>query len=190
MGKFIVGWALNLVAMVAMAQPFQETEDAGETLASAAVLPAGVTLIQGVAGYGEIDLYRLRLEADGPFTAYTVAPGGDTQLFLFDADGYGIIADEDSGDGYNASLQLDYLPAGEYYLGISGYNYDPLSTEGPIFSDGCCGALSPVGPGGQRPLVNWSGWTYPSETPAGRYSIFLWWPEADSETSALTSRNP
>lgn len=55
-------------------------------------------------------------------------PLDDSQLFLFDSNGIGISANDDIDDfNWLSSLSLLNLSAGTYYLGISGYDVDPIT---------------------------------------------------------------
>jgi hypothetical protein len=102
------------------------------------------------------------------FSATTVGTTGtleNSQLFLFDAAGFGVYAnDNDPGGGTLSST----LPAGHafgpptpglYFLAISGSsNWDPVSAAGIIFpTSPRSGVFGPSGPGGGAPISGWSG---------------------------------
>ena len=102
--------ALALLASPAAAFAAPEQGDAGDLPASAQDLSAeGAARIDGeLADEADIDVYRLCLAGDATFSASTV--GGttvDTQLFLFDAEGHGVYANDDLNNGVRQSL----LPA-------------------------------------------------------------------------------
>lgn len=162
---------------VTFSEPFP---DAGETLSTAAVVdsaPFG-TPLDTISGtilnpFGGADLYQIFLPG-ASFSADTNASGGlfslkDSQLFLFDADGVGVFWNDDSGTGLHSEFTLAAPAAGIYYLGISGYNYDPLSSGGLIFSGSGGG---PTGPGGTDPLTGWA-LTAGDTADTGRYEITL-----------------
>lgn len=96
----------------------------------------------------------------------------NTQLFLFDAAGLGILANDDVGPGELAShihLPDDdgFFPtlpaAGLYYLAITGADNDPLSAAGAIFDQVTTTEVSgPDGVGGAMPIIGWSGPTDPA----------------------------
>ncbi|MGF1568179.1 MAG: DUF4394 domain-containing protein [Nodosilinea sp.] len=98
----------------------------------------------------------------------------DPQLFLFDAQGNGISANDDRFGSAQASLssgELGTLQPGLYYLAISGFDYDPVSAGGEIFTDSSVsGVLTPTGPGGGSPLTGFGG---DSSTSNGNYVIAL-----------------
>lgn len=174
---FLATSAAGSAQAVTFSEPFP---DAGETLSTAAVVgsaPFG-TPLDAISGAilnpsGGADLYQIYLPG-ASFSADTNASGGlfslgDSQLFLFDADGVGVFWDDDSGTNLKSAFTLVAPTAGIYYLGISGYNYDPLSTGGRIFSGNGGG---PTGPGGADPLTGWA-LTTGDTAATGRYAITL-----------------
>jgi len=135
MKKLALLWLIGtlVVASPALALTVTEAGDAGETLASAQLLPSDTTMVNGSLS-GDADLFGFGW-GGGSFFADTIGSAFDTQLFLFNAAGQGIQANDDTvGHGTSSHLQLADLTAGTYYLGISGFNNDPLtSTEGLMF---------------------------------------------------------
>lgn len=131
------------------------------------------------AGTGDFeDMYCFQIVDPANFRAVTfpdsTLPGSanfDTQLWLFDRNGFGLLAND------NASLkeQGSGLPApvgiapGVYCLAISGFDNDPQSDSGPIFNAETREEVTgPDGDGGQEPIVAWGP---PGKT--GRYVIAL-----------------
>ncbi len=114
--------------------------DAGQDLTSAQVVGGTGNLprITGHFGVDDVDMYRINICDIANFSATTAgtAPLLDTQLFLFNLDGTGVVMDDDApaglpGAGTLAS-SLDnstgfITAAGDYYLAISRYNIDPTS---------------------------------------------------------------
>ncbi len=148
------------LGLPASALAADESGDAGELPASAQDLSsAAVDQISGsFANGGDVDLYRVCLEGGGSFSASTV--GGtnrDTQLFLFDAEGHGVYANDDSQATRQSTLPafdaLTPAAAGVYLLGISGYNRDPRGASGELFPNSG-GVLAPVS---GEPLEAWEG---------------------------------
>lgn len=152
-------------APAALADPiYLEVVDAGSLLPGSQNVGAGVNTINGnLTGATDVDVYALDL-AGGFFSAQTNGPacctGTDTQLFLFDANGFGVAANDD-GLGFNSqsSLIQTTLAAGRYYLAVSTFDYDPYSAGGFIFPDFqyCCNqpTVGPTGPGGSSSLLGW-----------------------------------
>lgn len=163
----------------AQAISFSEPPDAGQTLGNARVLTGtpgtSITSISGRLG-GAADLFQF-YSPGGLFSATTVGQPGtldDTQLFLFNSAGFGLLANDDAS-GTRRSTISTTLSAGLYFLGISSYDYDPVS-RGPgvrlreIFPDPPYAELNgPTGFGGSRPLETWRGEIYGS----GTYRIAL-----------------
>jgi hypothetical protein len=159
-----------LAAVTAQASVFLELSPTGDSLATASGVPASTRVIVGELfpdGRGGqapniADLYRIRILDPNYFFAFTVGGGGvieDPQLFLFDSEGRGVIwnadlsvspVDTQAGLG---PLPPGYLP-GIYYLGISFFGVDPVSSSGFIFDIFSTGG-APSGPGGADPLTGW-----------------------------------
>ena len=172
---------LALAAPMASAAP--EVGDAGELpLTSQVPGPQGpLTSVEGaLTSTFDRDMYRVCLTGR-PFSASTVGLAGfDTQLFLFDAQGRGVYANDDFHLEDGSVVTQSELPAdddaltptapGVYYLAISAYNWDPQSPAGAIFAGGS-GVVGPVGPGASLPI---SGWAAPVDRSAGgAYAIAL-----------------
>ena len=100
----------------------------------------------------------------------------DTQLYLFDANGVGVMGNDDDGPILQQSRLYNNgsLAAGIYYLLITGWDLDPLSAGGLIFPTGGDGnnnfLQGPTGPGGQQALIGYSG---DGTTNTGEYQITL-----------------
>ena len=139
-----------------------EQGDAGDVPATAQDLTrAPVDSITGTIATGnDADLYRVCLRGAGSFSATTVGlTDVDTQLFLFDATGLGIYANDDGTTKQSTLPAEDPLTpsaSGEYILGISAYDRDPQSSGGPIFSN--VAFVTPAnGRGAGAPVESWAG---------------------------------
>jgi hypothetical protein len=178
-----------------------EIGDAGDLRATANDMGAApVTTIMGsFTDASDADVYRICLTNGTSFSATTVgATTLDTQMFLFDSQGYGIYANDDSG-GTRGSLlpaQHRFSPraGGEYFLGISSFNRDPQSSQGEIFQDNFSRMLYPdaivdaQGFGAAEPL---SGWAGRASGPPGTYRITLTGTKAcDSTPPTVDLRAP
>jgi hypothetical protein len=163
-----------------------QVDDAGETLATAKPIDGvgPVTSISGILTSNDADLFRIYICDPANFSASTV--GGttlDSQLFLFAADGTGVVMNDDEGVTNGASqstITSEHVasrPAGEYYLAITAYNKDPLdSSNAAIFPNSsttsCFGStfrcqMLPLSP--TAVLDHWASTT----TSSGDYTIFL-----------------
>jgi hypothetical protein len=145
-------------------------QDAGpqrNTSASVRNVTSPVTAIQGSLTYeGDVDLYAIDLCTPDAFTASTVGHAAfDTQLFLFDRGGVGVLMNDDALGSTTRQSTLDVsqvfvpgeLAPGTYYLGIAAFNQDPLSVAGPIWNDEPFRSVRlPDGPGAVLELVDWT----------------------------------
>lgn len=132
--------------------------------------------IRGTVGVGfgapdEVDMYWIRIDSPGQFSARTLSPGFsqfDSQLWLFRANGLGLLAnDEAPGAEDGESLLLPLSDDGTsvrvdrpgiYLLAITIFNNDPFSEGGLIFFQGSRTEISgPDGQGGGFPIRGWSG---------------------------------
>ncbi len=135
---------------LASAIPFIESGDAGQTLATAQSLTAGTTAIQGAIGSSSADLFRFAW-GGGAFSASTVGSAlDDPQLFLFNAIGNLLLGNDDA-IGLQARIS-GTLAAGDYFIGISSFNNDPMNAFGQNMCSGNCGTASAPGP-----LDGWTG---------------------------------
>jgi hypothetical protein len=171
---------------VALAVTWTEVGDAGDLPSSAQVVTGEgpVTSISGtLSDANDEDMYALCLVGGKTFSARTHGSAViDPQLFLFDAAGLGVYANDDDGP----VLQQSALPAGHaltptvpgiYYLAISAWNNDPVSSGGRIFPDDPVSnnmAVGPTGPGGSSPISGWTnGGLAVSIAAGGGYTITL-----------------
>ena len=131
------------------------------------------------------DMYRIYISDPACFSAFTqppVAADGaagtcgptltaptaratafDSQMWLFDADGFGILGNDEVGfesgfgnaatDGSGAAVTAP----GIYYLAISAFNADPVNGTGAaLFDQPTVEVSGPDGPGGSDPIADWS----------------------------------
>ena len=156
-------------------EEFNEVNDAGQSLETAGVIndetsPFPRRINGELSTENDVDLYRLSLEAETSFSATTVEGTiVDTALFLFDEEGFGLVANDDSDGTFQSTLPTQEIAeAGTVYLGISSFFNRPVSEGGAIFSDGF-GDLTPTSAGGGSPLA---GYTEEGQQ-SGAYTIFL-----------------
>jgi hypothetical protein len=154
--KSAIAVASLLSSVAAFAATYVEIPDAGETLATAQTVAGGTDKITGNVANSSADLFKFGW-GGGAFYVNTVGTAWDSQLFLFDSTGAGVQGNDDgvafAGPAY---LQLASLAAGTYYLGISGYDWDPYSASGIMFQSS---PFSPLyGPlNGTEALASWGG---------------------------------
>jgi hypothetical protein len=176
-----------ILALAPGAFAANEVGDAGDLRVSANDMgDSAVTQIDGsFTDAMDSDLYRICLTDGASFSASSVdgrfPPNLDTQLFLFDSQGYGIYTNDDAATGTRGSLlpaQHRYSPAtgGEYYLAISQYNRDPQSSQGEIFQDNFMRSQFPDGvvyANGFGAAETLSGWNGRAPGGLGTYRITL-----------------
>lgn len=120
-----------------------ESGDAGDVPATAQQATGdtgNLPTIVGTLGASDADMYLIQICEPANFSASTVNPDtgvADTQLFLFDENGMGIVMDDDdpSGSGLHSVISSAFtssLAAGNYLLAVSQYNKDPLNASGAI----------------------------------------------------------
>lgn len=155
-----------------------ESPDAGASVETAQVVATALppVRIEGELDYdGDIDLYRLEVCEPGPVTATTVGGASlDTQLFLFGADGTGIVMNDDDPLTLSnqSRLQLpDGLVPGAYLLAVSSFNLDPLDgSQQPMWNDEPYRTQrAPDGPGAGGIVTSWRA----QGGLRGRYTLLL-----------------
>ncbi len=153
--------------------------DAGQDLASAQVVSGTGALprITGAFGADDVDMYKINICDTANFSASTAGtPAIDTQLFLFNADGTGVVMNDDNtlgGGGLWSALDntTGFITAtGNYYLAISRYDIDPTSGGLEIWADTPFAAQRQ--PDGANPGGILDGWMGTNAT-TGNYRIDL-----------------
>src|SRR2546423_2900693 len=130
-------------AYAVQASTITEIGDAGQSLATAqdASGATPLTAITGTIGSAtDVDLFLIYISNPAIFSASTVGGAGfDSQLFLFNAAGMGVYANDDDLPGGN---RPSLLPAGNvngpttagfYFLPLSGGDSGPVSGAGLTF---------------------------------------------------------
>lgn len=125
--------------------------------------------LAGLDGIDDEDMFAIMIPPGTPFfSARTEFPPTgrpsefmtefDTQLFLFDSNGLGIIANNNQATTaglLGSQIHLNFPPPGIYYLALSGFNHLPISKGGLIFIILGDKQSPPDGPGGTLPIVDW-----------------------------------
>lgn len=173
---------IGLFSGAAHAGAVSEAGDAGQRLWSAQRTAGGEAIdtisgaLLGASGTDYVDLFRIYLYAGTSFSATTSASSiftnnFDTSLFLFDAKGYGVVAnDDDPLAGPTSTIGGLVDTSGYYYLAIAGAGYTPVSASGAIFGS-LIGQdqVGAIGPGGNNALSGWQSIT----SEEGAYEIRL-----------------
>ena len=172
-----------MAAQGAFATPYAEVGDAGDSLGGAQAIPAGTTSITGSASGGDVDMYSF-IWGGGAITLDTFGSSFDTQLWLFDSAGIGVLSNDDHAgaacpgvatSGLQSCLDLSAgLAAGTYYVGITNFNNDPNNSTCGV-SDQCttfdllAGWGTSAAPGTSAYVINLTA----SATPAPEPGIVL-----------------
>jgi hypothetical protein len=144
--------------------------DSGDAIATAQV-PTGTdpfVSIGGTFNTDDVDIYKIRICGGGTFsitTNTTLTGTQDTQLFMFDTTGAGVVMNDDTvggTTGLRSTIDGSIgTPDGTYYLAVTRYDRDPLNAGGfPIWEDTPFQSVrAPDGltNGGDITLASWAG---------------------------------
>jgi PKD repeat protein len=133
-----------------------ENEDAGDLPATAQTTTAScvtrLSEIRGTYAQKSADVYRLTIVDGAAFSATTVGGAAwDTMLTLFDADGKGVLQNDDA----SSEVKQSTLPAGQnlapgtYFLAVSHCSVNPQGFSSPPFPVTAVN-LFPVSPESER----------------------------------------
>ncbi len=172
--------AVALAATPAIAGTWTEVGDAGD-LPGIHQVPAGPDPFVTIWGFctGDVltaDMYCIKIPEPAAFVATTTNPmtAIDTQLWLFDMNGFGITFNDDDpvAGGLQSRITGVFVPGpGEYLLAISsGWNHDAAGPTGlEMWLDSPYNVeRAPDGPDAAGPITGWI------QSPnAGEYQIDL-----------------
>ena len=179
--------SLLLLGRPSYATTFTEVGDTGN-LPGTAQVTSGVGLLTEIVGTlspanGDAqDMYLIHIDGGGTFSATTVGGlGFDSELFLFDASGKGVYANDDVSGNFAPSTlpagnPLTPITAGDYYLTITQCCFAPISSGGQIFTlagPNHRAVSGPTGAGGDSPVTGYTGAFGQIPTVGGPYHIFL-----------------
>ena len=171
----VATWAVALFLSTGPAHgtSFSEVGDAGD-LPAIAQVPGGVGSLDEILGRignpSDQDMFKIFISDPANFSASTNNPGtnlsqdSDTQLFLFDVNGMGLLANDDDPTAQDVRSNIPAGsfggPPGLYFLAISIFDNDPVSAGGEIFDNDAPPLndtiVGPSGPGGGSPIIGWS----------------------------------
>lgn len=134
----IVGACVALAATSAHADLVAQESEPNNSLATANFLGnieplGGSLLVDGNMEPGDVDWFSFNIGADAILLISQVGsstlPLPDLQLQLLDSGGTPLEFDDDDGPGLLPAINVVGLPAGDYFIGISGFA-DLTSTTG------------------------------------------------------------
>jgi hypothetical protein len=129
-----------MAAGTTQAATWTEVGDAGELLPTSQTT-FGSGLLDSISGtlidlgdeIDDIDLYQIFIHDTDAFSvtvSASLSEDNDAQLFLFDADGFLTLSDDDGGDGLLPQFdpgELSGLSTGIYYLAFNLFDTEPNS---------------------------------------------------------------
>ena len=155
-----------------------DTGDAGSLPGSAKVV-AGMGPLNSIQGQLEgnpmplgidfEDMYLVKIADPLKFSATTFnsQTNFNTQLWIFDINGLGVLANDDGPIGMSSTIDgpandgtgVAITVPGLYYIAITGFNNDAVDSFGNlIFNQASAREISgPDGPGGRNPIAGWTG---------------------------------
>lgn len=181
----------------------EPASDAGNSIATAEPVNSTFSTLNSISGVLEglatpravgptggdfEDMYIFRISDPATFSATTVTNQGgfadfNTELFLFNAAGRGVLANDDFNGNFQSRLPnaandgsgAVVMEPGIYFLAITGSNNNPTDAEGPggeiIFNQADPNEVSgPDGPGGGNVQ---QGWDNTGGGEIGEYTIAL-----------------
>ena len=158
----VVAVCMLLLSPQAFALTFNESSDAGVTMATATSVPGGTTTITGSivnTTVNDADLYHIRVPTSGSFTIEAKANVTDTpdmNLMVFNSTGHLMAGDDDDNSSCTPVTSLGSLDscltltlaAGDYYVAVGTNNIGAFQNAADVltdsyFGDDDSGILSP-----------------------------------------------
>jgi len=167
--------ALTALTATALAQvDWTEQGDAGDLPETAQATGTDTSTplrtISGVLDANDVDMFAIYIADPSAFQAETntTTTNFDSQLWLFDVNGNGIVHDDDSAGGLRSRINNanNCIPGpGIYYIAISRWNRDPIDCDGNAIWTSASNACAASG---RSRVASWTG-----STSAGTYQIVL-----------------
>jgi hypothetical protein len=167
--------ALTALTATALAQvDWTEQGDAGDLPETAQATGTDTSTplrtISGVLDANDVDMFAIYIADPSVFQAETntITTDFDSQLWLFDVNGNGIVHDDDSAGSLRSRITNanNCIPGpGIYYIAISRWNRDPIDCDGNLIWTSASNACAASG---RSRVASWTG-----STSAGTYQIVL-----------------
>jgi len=167
--------ALTALTATALAQvDWTEQGDAGDlpetAQATGTDTSTPLSTISGALDANDVDMFAIYIADPSAFRAETntTTTNFDSQLWLFDVNGNGIVHDDDSAGGLRSRITNanNCIPGpGTYYIAISRWNRDASDCDGLAIWTGTTNACAAAG---RSRVASWTG-----STSAGTYQIVL-----------------
>ena len=172
----VFGLFVLWMPLVAAAQNWNESFDAGQTIALADITSGAnpLTSITGalIAQWDATDMYCIAIQDLNSFQAYlNCAILDDRDLWLFDDNGFGIALDDGCIAGVTMLSGQFGSTSGFYYLAVTADGSEAQSSTGSIWDPAIVsGERAPDGPGAANPLTMWIDG---SEVLTSPYTVYL-----------------
>jgi hypothetical protein len=167
--------ALTALTATALAQvDWTEQGDAGDlpetAQATGTDTSTPLSSISGALAADDVDMFAIYIADPSAFQAETntTTTNFDSQLWLFDVNGNGIVHDDDSAGSLRSRITNanNCIPGpGTYYIAISRWNRDPRDCDDNAIWTGTANACAVAG---RSRVASWTG-----STSAGTYQIVL-----------------
>jgi hypothetical protein len=167
--------ALTALTATALAQvDWTEQGDAGDlpetAQATGTDTSTPLSTISGTLDANDVDMFAIYIADPSAFQAETntTTTNFDSQLWLFDVNGNGIVHDDDSAGSLRSRITNanNCIPGpGIYYIAISRWNRDPIDCDGNAIWTSASNACAVAG---RSRVASWTG-----STSAGTYQIVL-----------------
>jgi hypothetical protein len=167
--------ALTALTATALAQvDWTEQGDAGDLPETAQATGTDtntpLSSISGALDANDVDMFAIYIADPSAFQAETntTTTNFDSQLWLFDVNGNGIVHDDDSAGGLRSRITNanNCIPGpGTYYIAISRWNRDPRDCDDNAIWTGVSNVCAVAG---RSRVASWTG-----STSAGTYQIVL-----------------
>jgi hypothetical protein len=167
--------ALTALTATALAQvDWTEQGDAGDLPETAQATGTDTSTplrtISGTLDANDVDMFAIYIADPSAFQAETntTTTNFDSQLWLFDVNGNGIVHDDDSAGSLRSRITNanNCIPGpGIYYIAISRWNRDPIDCDGNAIWTSASNACAASG---RSRVASWTG-----STSAGTYQIVL-----------------
>ncbi|GIV05766.1 MAG: hypothetical protein KatS3mg016_1341 [Fimbriimonadales bacterium] len=169
-------WTLlaSTALLIGAQAQWTETGDAGDLPETAQATGTDTSTplpsISGALAADDVDMFAIYIADPATFQAETnsTTTNFDSQLWLFDVNGNGIVHDDDSAGGLRSRINNanNCIPGpGIYYIAISRYNRDARNCDDAAMWTSAANACAVAGSGR---VASWSG-----TTAAGNYEIVL-----------------
>jgi hypothetical protein len=158
MNKYLLMAALLAVSAMSSAQIWNESGDAGDSIAGAQETQGvgALTMINGTID-DDIDIFRFRIVNAAAFSITVTNTGIDSMLFMFNAGGMGVVADDDTAGNLLSFVDFTNVPqvTGIMNIAIGNFLCDPWTSTSFMWDNIFPANEGPNANGTANPLDHW-----------------------------------